>query len=84
MLKFVVGFTYAITLVLSLFGVLPFAVWTSAMVAYGLAAEMVKLAETEVDNPEALRPLKMLATKWHIGFTSMLALGLIVAKSMVI
>lgn len=83
-LKFVVGFTYAITLVLSLFGVLPFAVWTSAMVAYGLAAEMVKLAETEVDNPEALRPLKMLATKWHIGFTSMLALGLIVAKSMVI
>lgn len=82
-LKFIVGATYAVTLVLSLFGVLPFAVWTSAMVAYGSAAEMVKLAETKADDPEALRPLKFLATRWHIGFSSMLILGLIVQKLMV-
>lgn len=79
-----VGFTYALTLVLSLFGMLPFAVWTSSMVAYGQAAEMVKLAETHPDEPDLLRPLKVLATRWHIGFTSMLALGLLVAKLMVI
>jgi 1,4-dihydroxy-2-naphthoate octaprenyltransferase len=82
-LKLVVGATYAATLVLSLLGVLPFAVWTSAMVAYGFAGEMVKLAESEADNPAALRPLKVLATRWHIGFTAMLALGLIVQKLMV-
>lgn len=83
-LKFVVGVTYAVTLVLSLFGVLPFAVWTSAMVAYGYAGEMVKFAEEHADDAESLRPLKMLATKWHIGFSSMLILGLIVQKLMVI
>ena len=83
-LKVTVGFTYALTLVLSLFGVLPFAVWTSSMVAYGYAEEMVKLAETYPNDPEKLRPLKVLATKWHIGYTGMLALGLVVAKLMVI
>jgi hypothetical protein len=45
-LKFVVGFTHILTLALGLLGVLPFACWTSAMVAYGMAGEMVKLAET--------------------------------------
>jgi hypothetical protein len=45
-LKFAVGFTHIVTLVLGLMGVLPFACWTSAMVAYGMAGEMVKLAET--------------------------------------
>lgn len=83
-LKFVVGATYAVTLVLSLFGVLPFAVWTSAMVSYGFASEMVKMAESKAGDPEALRPLKFLATKWHIAFSSMLILGLIVQKLMVI
>lgn len=83
-LKITVGFTYALTLVLSLFGVLPFAVWTSAMVAYGWAAEMVKLAETHPDEPDKLRTLKFIATKWHIGFTTALAGGLLVAKLMII
>jgi 1,4-dihydroxy-2-naphthoate phytyltransferase len=83
-LKVTVGFTYALTLVLSLFGVLPFAVWTSSMVAYGFAAEMVKLAETHADDPEKLRPLKNIATKWHIGYTGMLALGLLVRQMMVV
>ena len=83
-LKVTVGFTYALTLVVSLFGILPFAVWTSAMVAYGWAAEMVKLAEVNADHPEKLRSLKMLATKWHIGFTGALAMGLLVARLMVI
>ena len=83
-LKVTIGFTYALTLVLSLFGVLPFAVWTSSMVAYGFAAEMVKLAETYPDDPEKLRPLKFLATRWHIGFTSMLALGLLVRRMMIL
>ena len=46
MLKFAVGFTHIVTLVLGLMGVLPFACWTSAIVAYGMAGEMVKLAET--------------------------------------
>lgn len=84
LLKFTIGATYAVTLVLSLFGVLPFSVWTSAMVAYGFAGETVKLAESSSENPVALRPLKMLATKWHIAFNLMLALGLIVHKLMII
>ena len=50
MLKFAVGFTHIVTLVLGLMGVLPFACWTSAMVAYGLAGEMVKLAETNATS----------------------------------
>lgn len=83
-LKVLVGSMYAVMLVLSLFGVLPFAMWTSAMVSYGFASEMIKLAETESDNPKALKNLKFLATRWHIAFSSMLMLGLIVAKLMVI
>jgi 1,4-dihydroxy-2-naphthoate phytyltransferase len=83
-LKVTVGFTYALTLVLSLFGVLPFAVWTSSMVAYGFAAEMVKLAETNADDPEKLQTLKHVATKWHIGYTGMLALGLFVRQMMIV
>ena len=47
MLKFAVGFTHILTLALGLLGVLPFACWTSAMVAYGMAGRMVKLAEKE-------------------------------------
>lgn len=30
-------------------------------------------------DPEALRPLKFLATKWHIAFTAMLVLGLLLS-----
>ena len=83
-LKFVVGFLYTLMLVLSLFGILPFAMWTSGMISYGFAAEMVKHAEKNLDNPKALSTLKFLATRWHIAFSSMLILGLIVAKLMVI
>lgn len=83
-LKFTVGATYAVTLVLSLFGILPFSVWTSAMVAYGFAREMVKLAESSFDDDAALKPLKLLATKWHIAFSAMLCLGLVVHKLMII
>ncbi|EFN57404.1 hypothetical protein CHLNCDRAFT_48633 [Chlorella variabilis] len=81
-LKFVVGFTHIATLAMGLLGVLPFACWTSAMVAYGLAGEMVKLAETNAQNPEGLRPLKFLATRWHIAFSSMLILGLLLSTLM--
>lgn len=49
-LKLAVGFTHILTLVLGLMGVLPFACWTSAMVAYGMAGEMVKVAETNVKS----------------------------------
>ena len=81
-LKFVVGCTYTVMLVLSLFGVLPFAMWTSAMVSYGFAGEMVKFAEANAGDD--LKNLKFLATRWHIVFSGMLMLGLIVAKLMVI
>lgn len=83
-LKLVVGCIYTVMIVLSLLGVLPFAIWTSAMISYGYAGEMVKLAEAEGDNPNALKNLKFLATRWHIAFNSMLILGLIVAKLMVL
>lgn len=82
-LKFMVGCIYTGMLVLAILGILPFAVWTSGMISYGFASEMVKFAETEQDNPAALRNLKFLATRWHIVFSSMLILGLIVAKLMV-
>lgn len=49
-LKVTVGAAYLVTLVLSLLGTLPFACWTSAMIAYGTASEMVKLAETHPDG----------------------------------
>lgn len=49
-LKFVVGATHIGVLALGLMGVLPFACWTSAMVAYGMAGEMVKLAETNLSS----------------------------------
>ena len=81
-LKLIVGCTYTVMLVLSLFGVLPFAMWTSAMVSYGWAGEMVKFAEA--NRGDDLKSLKFLATRWHIIFTGMLALGLVVAKLMVI
>lgn len=81
-LKFIVGCTYSVMLVLSLFGVLPFAMWTSAMVSYGFAGEMVKFAETK--RGDELKDLKMLATRWHVAFSGMLMLGLVVAKLMVI
>ena len=81
-LKFVVGCTYSVMLVLSLFGVLPFAMWTSAMVSYGFAGEMIKFAEN--NRGDDLKSLKFLATRWHIVFSTMLMLGLIVAKLMVI
>jgi 1,4-dihydroxy-2-naphthoate phytyltransferase len=83
-LKVAIGSVYTVMLVLSLFGVLPFAMWTSGMISYGFAAEMVKFAEAEGDNPDTLKSLKFLATRWHIAFSSMLILGLIVAKLMVI
>eukprot|EP00890_Picochlorum_soloecismus_P001548 jgi/Picsp_1/2394/NSC_05855-R1_-dihydroxy-2-naphthoate chloroplastic-like len=83
-LKFLVGCIYTGMLVLAILGILPFAVWTSGMISYGFASEMVKFAESERDNPGALRNLKYLATRWHIIFSSMLILGLIVAKLMVI
>ena len=83
-LKIAIGSVYTVMLVLSLFGVLPFAMWTSGMISYGFASEMVKFAEAEGDNPDGLKSLKFLATRWHIAFSSMLILGLIVAKLMVI
>lgn len=83
-LKFLVGCIYTVMLVLSLFGVLPFAMWTSGMISYGFASEMVKFAEVHGENPSALKSLKFLATRWHIAFSSMLILGLLVAKLMVI
>lgn len=45
MLKFGVGLLYVLTAGLSLTGVLPFTVLTSAVAVYGLAGEMVKFAE---------------------------------------
>ncbi len=54
MLKFVVGFTHIVTLAMGLMGVLPFACWTSAMVAYGVAGEMVKLAESNMQSEAVL------------------------------
>lgn len=33
-------------------------------------------------DPEALRPLKVLATKWHIAFGAMLSLGLVLQTLM--
>ncbi|KAI3438518.1 hypothetical protein D9Q98_000946 [Chlorella vulgaris] len=81
-LKLAVGFTHILTLVLGLMGVLPFACWTSAMVAYGMAGEMVKVAETNVKNPVGLQRLKFLATRWHIAFSSMLVLGLLLSTLM--
>lgn len=48
MLKFAVGATYIATVGLSLSGVLPFSCLTSAIVAYGMAGEMCKLAETNM------------------------------------
>lgn len=50
LLKGAVAAAHVALLVLGLLGVLPFTVWTSAMVAYGLAGEMVKLAETNADG----------------------------------
>lgn len=44
-LKFMVGLAHAFALFMSLFGVIPFACWTSVMVCYGYANKMVKLAE---------------------------------------
>lgn len=82
-LKFAVGLAYISTLVLSLTGYLPFSCFTSVVVAYGLAGEMVKLAETNLTNPEGLKKLKFLATKWHIAFSSMLVLGLFISTLMV-
>ncbi|KAI8111288.1 hypothetical protein M9434_004860 [Picochlorum sp. BPE23] len=82
-LKFLVGCLYTVMLVLCLFGVLPFATWTSGMISYGFAAEMVKFAEDNGNKPADLKNLKFLATKWHIAFSSMLVLGLIVSKLMV-
>lgn len=82
-LKFLVGCLYTVMLVLCLFGVLPFATWTSGMISYGFASEMVKFAEDNGNKPADLKNLKFLATKWHIAFSSMLMLGLIVSKLMV-
>ena len=42
------GATYIATVGLSLSGVLPFSCLTSAIVAYGMAGEMCKLAETNM------------------------------------
>ncbi len=47
-LKFSVGLAYISTLVLSLTGALPFSCFTSVIVAYGMAGEMVKLAENNL------------------------------------
>ena len=33
-------------------------------------------------DPEGLRPLKFLATRWHIAFSSMLVLGLLLSTLM--
>ena len=52
------------------------------MVSYGFAGEMVKFAETK--RGDELKDLKMLATRWHVAFSGMLMLGLIVAKLMVL
>lgn len=94
-LKVAVGFTYMLTLVMSLLGVLPFACWTSAMVCYPIAGEMARLAEegaaasSVVEGgddrvaAEKLAPLKMIATKWHIAFQSCMMLGFVIQKLMV-
>ena len=42
------GTTYILAAVLAFTGVLPFSVLTSVIVAYGMAGEMVKLAETNL------------------------------------
>lgn len=42
------GLAYISTLVLSLTGALPFSCFTSVIVAYGMAGEMVKLAENNL------------------------------------
>lgn len=58
-LKFAVGLAYISTLVLSLTGSLPFPCFTSVIVAYGMAGEMVKLAEANLMSEWAgagLRP----------------------------
>eukprot|EP00887_Chlorella_sp_A99_P004726 scaffold4.g4726.t1 len=82
-LKFAVGLVYVATAALSLLGVLPFTVLTSVVVVYGLAAEVVKMAEAHPESTPALRQLKMLATRWHIGFSAMLVLGLLLQALMV-
>lgn len=48
MLKGAVGTTYILAAALAFTGVLPFSVLTSVIVAYGMAGEMVKLAETNL------------------------------------
>lgn len=48
LLKFSVGLAYISTLALSLTGALPFPCFTSVIVAYGMAGEMVKLAEANL------------------------------------
>jgi 1,4-dihydroxy-2-naphthoate octaprenyltransferase len=94
-LKVAVGFTYMLTLVVSLLGILPFACWTSAMVCYPIAGEMARLAEEGAAASgvveggddrvaaEKLAPLKMIATKWHIAFQSCMMLGFVIQKLMV-
>lgn len=81
-LKFAVGLAYISTLVLSLTGSLPFPCFTSVIVAYGMAGEMVKLAEANLMNPDGLKRLKFLATRWHIAFSAMLVLGLTLSTLM--
>lgn len=85
-LKVAVGFAYMLTLILSLLGILPFGCWTSAMVSYPIAGEMVKRAEdgASKNDIESLATLKMVATKWHIAFQCSIILGFIIQKLMVI
>ena len=47
-LKGAVGTTYILAAGMAFTGVLPFSVLTSVIVAYGMAGEMVKLAETNM------------------------------------
>lgn len=81
-LKVTVGLVHVGLLATSLLGYLPLTCWTSAMVAYGSANAMVSLAEKNAHDPEALRPLKLLATRWHILFCTMLCLGLVLKRAM--
>lgn len=81
-LKFFVGITHTLALGFSIFGVLPLACWTSVMVSYGFANKVVKFAEAHRDDAAEVKPLKLMATQWHIAFGLMLVMGLLLQKIM--
>ena len=71
-LKGAVGTTYILAAVLAFTGVLPFSVLTSVIVAYGMAGEMVKLAETNM-----LSELQLLSCGQEHGLPGPARLGVV-------